>query len=101
MTEDVAARHEVAARRDIELVPEAEPEPHVALVPESVLTADELVADDPDARLDLFDPRIAHRVVLIDRGPFAVAVCRGCGWESFARRSRPRARGEGRDHEVL
>jgi hypothetical protein len=56
---------------------------------------------DPDERLDLFDPRIDHRVVQIERGPFTVAVCRGCGWESIARRSRPLARSEGTDHEVL
>ena len=57
--------------------------------------------DDPDTKLDLFDPRIDHRVDVVDRGPFAVSVCTGCGWESFARRSRPLARSEGRDHELL
>lgn len=56
---------------------------------------------DPDRDRDPFDPRIEHRVRLIDRGPFAVAVCSGCGWESFARRSRGLARSEGRDHELL
>lgn len=78
----------LASRPDVELVPAVE-------------VVDTLLDDDPDARLDLFDPRIEHRVHLMDRGPFAVAVCRGCGWESFARRSRPLARSEGRDHEVL
>ena len=56
---------------------------------------------DPDRHADLFNPRIEHRVRLIDRGPFAVAVCSACGWESFARRSRGLARSEGRDHERL
>jgi hypothetical protein len=69
----------------------ADPEPAVAL-------AGDL---DPDVRPDPFDPRVAHRVSLVDRGPFLVAVCTGCGWESFARRSRPLARAEGRDHELL
>jgi hypothetical protein len=59
------------------------------------------VSDDPDRRPDLFDPRIDHKIQMLDRGPFAVAVCTGCGWESFARRSRPLARREGRDHELL
>jgi hypothetical protein len=59
------------------------------------------VLDDPDSRTDLFDPRIRHKIQILDRGPFAVAVCSGCGWESFARRSRPLARREGRDHELL
>jgi len=85
----------VTSRRDVELVP------HVELVPDVEPTGAQLVGDDPDVRLDLFDPRIEHRVAIVERGPFAVAVCRGCGWESFARRSRPRARDEGRDHEVL
>jgi hypothetical protein len=85
----------VASRPDVELVPE------VALMPSVELGVDTLAGDDPDLRLDLFDPRIEHRVHLMDRGPFAVAVCRGCGWESFARRSRPLARSEGRDHAVL
>ncbi|MFI5100564.1 MAG: hypothetical protein ACHQE5_08625 [Actinomycetes bacterium] len=62
---------------------------------------DPAVLDDPDRRTDLFDPRISHKIHLLDRGPFAVAVCSGCGWESFARRSRPLARREGRDHELL
>jgi hypothetical protein len=56
---------------------------------------------DPGRDADPFDPRIEHRVGLIDRGPFAVAVCSGCGWQSFARRSRGLARSEGRDHELL
>jgi hypothetical protein len=58
-------------------------------------------ADDPDLRPDPFDPRIAHRVHLVERHAFTVAVCEGCGWESFARRSRPLARSEGRDHVLL
>jgi hypothetical protein len=46
-------------------------------------------------------PGAEHRVRIEERGPFTVAVCRGCGWESFARRSRRLARSEGRDHELL
>ena len=46
-------------------------------------------------------PPVVHRIHLIERGPFIVAQCLGCGWETFARRSRPLARQEGRDHEVL
>jgi hypothetical protein len=42
-----------------------------------------------------------HRVRIDERGPFTVAVCLGCGWESYARRSRRLARSEGRDHELL
>jgi hypothetical protein len=58
-------------------------------------------ADDPDLRRDPFDPRIVHKVRLEERHAFTVAVCDGCGWESFARRSRPLARTEGRDHTLL
>ena len=58
-------------------------------------------ADDPDVRRDPFDPRIDHAVRLVERHAFTVAVCDGCGWESFARRSRPLARTEGRDHVLL
>jgi hypothetical protein len=57
--------------------------------------------DDPDHRQDPFDPRIEHRVQIRDRGPFVVAACEGCGWESYARRSRGLARREGHDHELL
>jgi hypothetical protein len=46
-------------------------------------------------------PDAEHRVRMEERGPFAVAVCRSCGWESYARRSRRLARSEGRDHELL
>jgi hypothetical protein len=56
---------------------------------------------DPDHRHDPFDPRVRHVVQILERGPFVVATCTGCGWESFARRSRPLARSEGRDHELL
>jgi hypothetical protein len=58
-------------------------------------------ADDPDLRADPFDPRVQHAVRLVERHAFTVAVCDGCGWESFARRSRPLARSEGRDHVLL
>jgi len=42
-----------------------------------------------------------HKIVLVERGPFVVARCSGCGWETFARRSRPLARSEGADHVLL
>jgi len=44
---------------------------------------------------------VIHSVHLIEHHQFSVAVCDACGWRSFARRSRPLARDEGRDHEVL
>jgi len=59
------------------------------------------VVTDPDLRLEPFDPRVEHRIVLLERHAFTVARCAGCGWESFARRSRPLARREGRDHVLL
>jgi len=58
-------------------------------------------ASDPDLRLEPFDPRVEHRIVLVERHAFSVATCTGCGWESYARRSRPLARREGRDHLLL
>jgi hypothetical protein len=44
---------------------------------------------------------VVHSVHLVEHHQFSVAVCDTCGWRSFARRSRPLARDEGRDHEVL
>jgi hypothetical protein len=44
---------------------------------------------------------VEHAIRLVERGPFVVAQCTGCGWETFARRSRPLARREGQDHVVL
>ena len=79
----------------------APPSARPVIVPSGIKVQQSGVSDDPDLRRDLFDPRIRHRVNLVDRGPFAVAVCTGCRWESFARRSRPLARREGRDHELL
>ena len=46
-------------------------------------------------------PPVEHVMKMIERGPFVVACCAGCGWETFARRSRPLARREGRDHVLL
>jgi hypothetical protein len=46
-------------------------------------------------------PPVVHEIALVERGPFSVAVCQGCGWETFARRSRPLARREGHDHVLL
>jgi hypothetical protein len=60
-----------------------------------------VVVVDPDLRPDPFDPRVEHRFRLVEHYAFTVAVCDGCGWESFARRSRPLARSEGRDHVLL
>lgn len=51
--------------------------------------------------LTLLDLDVVHRTRLVERGPFVLAQCLGCGWETFARRSRPLARREGRDHEIL
>ena len=45
--------------------------------------------------------RVEHSIGLVERGPFVVARCAGCGWETFARRSRPLARSEGHDHVLL
>ena len=44
---------------------------------------------------------VVHSVHLVEHHQFSVAVCDTCGWRSFARRSRPLARDEGHDHEVL
>jgi hypothetical protein len=46
-------------------------------------------------------PAVEHAIRLVERGPFVAAVCTGCGWETFARRSRPLARREGHDHVLL
>ena len=54
---------------------------------------------DPGPRL--VEVPAIHSVHLIEHHQFSVAVCDTCGWRSFARRSRPLARDEGRDHEVL
>ena len=43
---------------------------------------------------------VAHMTRLDEQGPFLVASCT-CGWRSYARRSRPLARSEARDHELL
>jgi hypothetical protein len=58
----------------------------------------------PRARNRFADPSAPpapHRIQMVERGPFTVARCTGCGWESFARRSRPLARAEGLDHARL
>jgi hypothetical protein len=44
---------------------------------------------------------VVHLVELREVGPFTTAWCTGCDWRSFARRSRPLARGEGDDHARL
>ncbi len=41
-----------------------------------------------------------HGVTVADEGSFTVARC-SCGWRSYARRSRQRARSEGADHTLL
>ena len=43
---------------------------------------------------------VVHVTRLDEQGPFVVATC-ACGWRSYARRSRPLARAEARDHELL
>ena len=63
---------------------------------------------DPGVRLVAADQAVSvsvevsvvHSVHLVEHHQFSVAVCDTCGWRSFARRSRPLARDEGRDHEV-
>jgi hypothetical protein len=57
------------------------------------------VPDDRPVVLDAAE--VLHKIRLVERGPFIVAQCAGCGWETFARRSRPLARREGCDHEIL
>jgi hypothetical protein len=44
---------------------------------------------------------VEHVIKMVERGPFVVAQCAGCGWETFARRSRPLAYREGGDHVRL
>ncbi len=41
-----------------------------------------------------------HLTEVTDEGQFSVARC-SCGWRSYARRSRPRARSEAKDHLIL
>ena len=77
------------------LLPGTRPELVPGPVPAAPVEGRELFEHDP------FDPRVRHVVQMVERGPFIVARCAGCGWESFARRSRPLARSEGRDHELL
>jgi hypothetical protein len=43
---------------------------------------------------------VVHVTRLDEQGPFVVASCT-CGWRSYARRSRPLARSEAYDHELL
>jgi hypothetical protein len=60
---------------------------------------------DPGPRLvedrAVLETPVVHSIHLVEHHQFSVAVCDTCGWRSFARRSRPLARDEGRDHEVL
>lgn len=41
-----------------------------------------------------------HLTELVEQGAFVFAQCT-CGWRSYARRSRPRARDEGDEHGLL
>ena len=41
-----------------------------------------------------------HATQIIEQDQFSVASC-SCGWKSYARRSRPRARQEGVEHQQL
>ena len=43
---------------------------------------------------------VVHATRLDEQGPFVVASCT-CGWRSYARRSRPLARSEAKDHHLL
>ena len=74
--------------------------------------ADTRTSDDPSIELDVVaDPAVdastaetelpdPHDVTVADEGSFTVARC-ACGWRSYARRSRQRARSEGADHTLL
>jgi hypothetical protein len=66
---------------------------------------DQQLAADVAASLPLpglaIERVVEHVIALVERGPFVVARCAGCGWETFARRSRPLARREGKDHVLL
>jgi hypothetical protein len=59
-----------------------------------------LVQDQVEVEAEVEAP-VIHSVHLVEHHQFSVAVCDACGWRSFARRSRPLARDEGRDHELL
>ena len=50
-----------------------------------------------ELEIELTEP---HDVTVADEGSFTVARCT-CGWRSYARRSRQRARAEGADHTLL
>jgi len=50
-----------------------------------------------ELEIELTEP---HDVSVADEGSFTVARC-SCGWRSYARRSRQRARSEGADHGLL
>jgi hypothetical protein len=50
-----------------------------------------------ELEIELSEP---HDVTVADEGSFTVARC-SCGWRSYARRSRQRARSEGADHTLL
>jgi hypothetical protein len=63
----------------------------------------EVVLDDDPAEIPAqpSPPSVVTHVTRLDeQGPFVVATC-ACGWRSYARRSRPLARAEARDHELL
>ena len=60
------------------------------------------VVADPAVEAAPLEPEIVepHDVAVADEGSFTVARC-SCGWRSYARRSRQRARSEGADHALL
>jgi hypothetical protein len=63
------------------------------------VVADPVVEAAPavEIEVELDEP---HDVTVSDEGSFTVARC-SCGWRSYARRSRQRARAEGADHTLL
>lgn len=66
-------------------------------------SAERAVEVEAEPRLALDRPVLfeePHRVLVSDEGSFTVARC-SCGWRSYARRSRGRARAEGEDHTRL
>jgi hypothetical protein len=62
------------------------------------VVADPVVEVVPlELEIELTEP---HDVTVADEGSFTVARCT-CGWRSYARRSRQRARSEAADHTLL
>jgi hypothetical protein len=63
------------------------------------VSVDPVVEAPPAIEPEIESPE-PHDVTVADEGSFTVARC-ACGWRSYARRSRQRARAEGADHTLL